>query len=215
MKKVKTTQDGRYIKVKKPDWNLVGSIILDCVGAGRNISGFERECGFGKGFFSKILLGRRTEAMSTENMSRILSKADANCHVTIDSFAAANGLIPIAAAEKLLDSLKPAYKDVPDYRCLEYRDAEFVNYPVPDVGDFDRFAGNLALFIKNYMPDPGLMLRADEIFGDKMLVLSLEKWACHFQSEKMEPSPAKPLAGKYGRVIMDSLGKMGYLPAAG
>ena len=154
--------------------------------------------------------------MSIGNMSKILGKADNKCRVSLDGFAAANGLLSISAAERLLDSLKPGYKDVPDYRRVEYKDAEFTKYPIPDVGDFRRFAGNLTAFIESGSADPELILKADDLFEDKMLVLSLEKWHCHFMAEKKRKSgPAFMLSEKYGKVIRKALGTMGYLPAAG
>ncbi len=223
MKTAKITLDGGYFNIKKPDRNLVSSIILDCIGPARNISGFERECGLATGSISKVLHGRTTTPMSLDKMQKILNKADKNCHITMDGFAAANGLLSVKAAERLLESLKPACKDIPDYRRFEYKDAELVRYPVPDVDNFERFTENLSFFVENYAVTRGLMLKADELFEDKMLVLSLEKWRCHFYSEGMlntgsvEEDPSKPLvspkslADKYGKVILKSLETMGYM----
>lgn len=218
-----------YLAVGNPDLDLVRSIVNECKGPARKMKPFEEECGVGAGVIYKVVVGRRTGRLTFNLMHRILEHACADCNVTLDGFAAANGLVSIDAISALLEAQKPAYKDVPDFRRREYLDAEVLAHPVAEVKDFERFIDNLSMFVDTYGADTALVKKADEMFKSPMLVLALEKWACHFRADEKAASAVcrnfienhddgsmqgfydESLSHKYSLVILDTLKTMGFL----
>lgn len=216
-----------YIVAREPYWKLVQSIICDCVGPDRGVSQFEQEAGLGASYLSKCLHGKREKHLPFEVMHAMLEYAAPGCDVTIEGLAAANGLVPMSAVLKVLQAALPGYKDVIDLRRKEYQNQENVRFPVPDLDDFDRFLDNLATFVHETDVPPEVMLRAEELFDQRMFVLSLEKWRCHLGADEKTASAVqkgflegrsdaqevfpRPLSDKYKKVVLETLKTMGVI----
>lgn len=204
--------------IAKPQMRRLATLVYECMN-GENVSAFSKRAGVSAKTTAYIIKNKRRSHVSVDYLWNVYLAAADGCNVSMDQLLAANGMVYLNEAKRILQFLKPEIMDKRDLRRKEARKSEILSC---EDNDFEKFLSDLSEFASSVSATELCFIKQNckKMFEDKSLVRMLSKYSRqkqfedltrfrdnyqHFSGKGAVPDDPCGLAEEYRAVLQDSI----------